>query len=118
MKEDSLTSERDPDLVNPDWERKDDWPFEEDWQSPKWKRRDKRTWRKIQIGRDLYGFATCPECRTDHTALTITCRGCGYQVPISDEQKAAVEKQLTEELGDGAEFGPHTFRRGGYKLQS
>ena len=109
-------SDRDPDLVNPDWDRKDDWPYEEDFNSPKWKRRMARSDRRIAIGRELFGFGKCPKCGVQHTALTITCRGCGYHPEISDEQRAAVERQITEEMGDGAEFGPAVD--GGYKLRS
>jgi hypothetical protein len=101
-----MTDERDPDLVNPNWKRPDDWPFEEDHGSPKWDRRIKRTYRKADIGRQKWGFQTCPECGVMHTALTITCRGCGYQVPITEEQKAEAERLVTEELGDGSEFKP------------
>lgn len=101
-----MTDERDPDIVNPDWTRPDDWPFEEDHNSPKWKRRMARSDRKLQLARDMYGFCECPECGVLHTALTCVCRGCGYRVPITDEQKAAWERRVTEELGDGAEFKP------------
>ena len=98
------TDERDPDLVNPDWQRPDDWPWEEDHDSPKWKRRWSRIQRRIQIGRKKYGFSVCPECEVMHTGLTVTCRGCGHKAEITDEMTAAVDAQLVEELGDGSEF--------------
>ncbi len=98
--------ERDPDLVslNSSWQRKSDWPFEEDFQSPKWHRRSKRSDRKVQIGRELYGFVTCPECGVMHTAPTVSCRGCGHKAEITEERRAFVEEQVTKELGDGSEF--------------
>lgn len=29
-----------PDMENPTWKRPDDWPYEEDWNSPAWKQRN------------------------------------------------------------------------------
>lgn len=100
------TDERDPDLVNLDWKRPDDWPFEEDHDSPRWRRRLARGQRKCQIGREKWGFHTCPECDVMHTGMTLVCRGCGYTVKLTDEQRMEAEQLVVEELGDGSEFKP------------
>jgi hypothetical protein len=112
------TDERDPDLVSPGWNRPDDWPYEEDHNSPKWQRRMRRIYRKSDIGRKKWGFHTCPKCEVMHTGMTLVCRGCGYTVPLTDEQKEEAERLVTEELGDGSEFAPARrdgLRAGGAK---
>lgn len=71
--------ERNKELVNPDWKRPDDWPYEEDWDSPAWEARMKKLEEKIKIRRENYGFITCPKCGTDHTGKTLTCRNCEFR---------------------------------------
>ena len=88
---------RDPDLVNPAWWRPASWPYEEDHDSPKWQRRMARMNRKLQLGRELYGFCTCPECGVMHTGLTVVCRSCGHAVKVTDAQRAVVERRIAEE---------------------
>jgi hypothetical protein len=70
---------RNPD---PDYVRPEDWPYEEDWGSPKWEERMKKSRAKTAARRQKYGFGKCPECGAVHTNLTVTCRECGYQPEI------------------------------------
>ena len=76
---------RDPDLVNPGWERPEDWRYEADWDSPAWKRAMEDSGKKIMELRRDYGFTRCPECRVSHTTTTLVCRECGYKAYIPEE---------------------------------
>jgi hypothetical protein len=71
---------RDPDLCNPGWVRPDNWFYEEDWDSPAWRRRIAENRRKIQEFIDEFGFTKCPECGTGHTAKTLCCRNCEFTI--------------------------------------
>jgi hypothetical protein len=70
---------RDPDLVNPSWERPPDWPYEADWDSPAWKRARDESEQRIVEARREYGFSVCPACHTAHTSKTVVCRECGHR---------------------------------------
>ncbi len=68
----------DPDKVNPNWVRPSDWNFEEDWNSPAWRRRMESMEKKAREKRDKHGFLVCPNCNTGHTNKTLCCRECKY----------------------------------------
>lgn len=70
---------RDPDIVNPGWKRHDDWQYEEDWNSPRWRRKIAKIDKQIGQNRKDYGFIECPKCATIHTGLTLSCRECEYK---------------------------------------
>ena len=70
---------RNPDDVNPNWERPDDWPFPEDWNSASWKKRMAEIERKVAAKRERYGFVECPKCGCAHTTKTLMCRECGWR---------------------------------------
>lgn len=75
---------RDPDDVNPGWERPSDWKFKSDWDSPNWRRQMDENFARIARKRAKFGFSVCPECGTRHTTKTITCRECEYKsLPLS-----------------------------------
>jgi hypothetical protein len=76
---------RDPDLVNPGWERPPDWKWDEDWNSPKWKRKMAVIEANGAQRRLKFGFIYCPACKMGHTNYTITCRNCGHQATIPDD---------------------------------
>ena len=78
---------RNPDLVNPGWERPSDWPYEEDWGSPAWKRRMAETHAASMKLREEHGFLDCPKCRVFHTAKTLACRVCDYRVLLPSKEK-------------------------------
>ena len=42
---------------------------------------------KIRLVRERFGFVKCPECGTEHTATTVTCRECGYCDPRLKKKK-------------------------------
>lgn len=69
---------------NPGWERPADWPYEEDWGSAVWKERMKKSNENLSRLRKEVGFLTCPSCQQEHTALTLTCRRCEFNVNISE----------------------------------
>jgi hypothetical protein len=71
--------ERDSQLVNPNWKRPDDWPYEADFDSSAWKRRMREIQNEVQLRREKFGFVTCPQCETGHTGKTLSCRGCEYK---------------------------------------
>lgn len=68
----------DPDK-NPGWKRPSDWQYEEDWGSLVWNMRMNKNVQKRRAYVEAHGFIVCPECKTEHTALTITCRNCNYK---------------------------------------
>ena len=74
--------ERDPNDINPNWKRPSDWKYKADWDSPNWKKW--RTEDNKRIGKLLekYGFSLCPNCNTQHTALTFMCRNCSYKISV------------------------------------
>ena len=65
---------------NPGWIRPDDWPYDEDYGSEAWKERMAASEAKSWERRKKWGFIVCPECKTGHTNVTLTCRGCSYKV--------------------------------------
>lgn len=64
---------------NPNWKRPKDWKYEEDWDSPAWRDRMRKREAEWAVERKKFGFSKCPECGERHTALTMTCRGCGHR---------------------------------------
>lgn len=76
-----MEDNRNPDLVNPGWKRRPDWPYPEDFDSPAWKRRMAVIDADTRERRRLYGFFECPKCGTIHTAKTLSCRGCEHKAP-------------------------------------
>ena len=81
--------ERNPDDINPNWTRSDDWPFPEDFLSVNWKKRVAESDRRVREYREKYGFIYCPICGTGHTCKTVFCRGCEYKVPFTKETEHA-----------------------------
>lgn len=68
--------------INPEWKRPNDWPYEEDWNSPAWKAIMKEAENRSRAKREKFGFVWCPECKAGHTNKTICCRECNYKVEI------------------------------------
>jgi hypothetical protein len=88
--------ERDPNDVNPNWERPSDWKYKADWDSPNWKRWRHETSIKIQKMLEKYGFALCPSCGAQHTALTFMCRKCSYKVVVPKDEMIPSEAYRLE----------------------
>lgn len=64
---------------NPGWKRPPDWPYEEDWDSPAWRERMRKSVAKIAALRERFGFTQCPRCGVEHTTKTLVCRGCNHR---------------------------------------
>ncbi len=96
---------RDPDITTPGWKRSDTWPFEEDFGSPKWLRRMRLSRAKLGLRRELCGFNVCPECRVAHTAMTVSCRGCGHTAKIAFKDELEIDDIVLKALGyDESDF--------------
>lgn len=70
---------RDPDDVNPNWNRPELWPFKEDWDSPNWRKKIKSIEHMVYMRTEQYGFLICPFCKFKQNAKTFVCRFCGYR---------------------------------------
>lgn len=70
------------DKVNPRWARPENWQYEEDWNSPAWKRRMAAVHEKVAADREAHGFSDCPKCACRHTSRTLVCRECGHNAML------------------------------------
>ena len=71
---------RNPDDINPKWNRPADWPYEYDFGSKNWDKKIAEMDARGREVREKYGFIYCPKCGTGHTSKTCYCRGCEYKL--------------------------------------
>jgi len=62
--------------TNPNWTRPDNW---------KWEDRMNVMWASIAARNEKHGFIVCPQCDTEHTRKTVSCRECEHKVEVSNE---------------------------------
>jgi ribosomal protein L40E len=83
---------------NHGWVRPPGWKFEEDWGSPAWNERMRRSDEALAKEREKYGFVACPKCSAVHTTQTTFCRECRYRV-MTPSRFASWLKESDAEIG-------------------